>query len=47
MSQDQHFQAVMHQFSNAQIKVIENAGHWLHAEKPQQVIDEISRYMEV
>lgn len=43
--QDQHFEAIAQQFPHAQIKMIENAGHWLHAEKPQQVINAINEYL--
>lgn len=45
ISQDKHFESITEQFPHAQIKVIENVGHWLHAEKPQQVIDEINDYL--
>jgi len=33
------------QFPLAQLKTIETAGHWLHAEQPQLVIDEIKAYL--
>jgi len=33
--QDKHRQEVMRLFPNAQLKIIANAGHWLHAEKPE------------
>ncbi|MFH7766988.1 alpha/beta fold hydrolase [Acinetobacter sp. BSP-28] len=45
ISKDEHFDAIKQQFPHAQIRVIENAGHWLHAEKTQQVIDEIMLYL--
>lgn len=45
ISKDEHFDAIKQQFPHAQIRVIENAGHWLHAEKPQQVLDEIMLYL--
>lgn len=32
--QDKHRETVMRLFPNAQLKIIANAGHWLHAEKP-------------
>ena len=32
--QDKHRETVMRLFPNAQLKIINNAGHWLHAEKP-------------
>ncbi|WP_425919118.1 alpha/beta fold hydrolase [Acinetobacter sp. TSRC1-2] len=46
ISKDEHFNAIKQQFPNAKIKVIEGAGHWLHAEKPQQVLDEINQYLD-
>ncbi|MGE8559701.1 MAG: alpha/beta fold hydrolase [Acinetobacter sp.] len=46
ISKAQHFDAIQQQFPNATIKVIEEAGHWLHAEKPQQVLDEINVYLD-
>ncbi|MEC4089290.1 alpha/beta fold hydrolase [Pseudoalteromonas rubra] len=33
----QHRDAIMQSFSNARAKIIQGAGHWLHAEKPQAV----------
>ena len=45
ISKAQHFNAIQQQFPNATIKMIEGAGHWLHAEKPQQVLDEINQYL--
>ncbi|WP_286824629.1 alpha/beta fold hydrolase, partial [Idiomarina sp. UBA1919] len=32
---EKHQQDVAARFSNASVKVIEGAGHWLHAEKPR------------
>lgn len=40
-----HFDSIKQQFPNAKIQLIEHAGHWLHAEKPQQVIDNIREYL--
>ncbi|AZZ98172.1 alpha/beta fold hydrolase [Pseudoalteromonas sp. R3] len=33
----EHKDAIMQAFSNARAKIIQGAGHWLHAEKPQAV----------
>ncbi|QTL34756.1 alpha/beta fold hydrolase [Pseudoalteromonas viridis] len=33
----EHRDAIMQSFSNARAKIIQGAGHWLHAEKPQAV----------
>lgn len=41
----EHFAAVYSQFPAAEIQLIEGAGHWLHGEKPQQVLSEIQRYL--
>ena len=45
ISKDEHFAAIQQQFPHAKIAVIEDAGHWLHAEKTQQVIDEMNKYL--
>ena len=41
----EHFSAVHSQFPAAQIQLIEGAGHWLHGEKPQQVLQAIQTYL--
>lgn len=46
ISKDEHFIAIQQQFPHAQIAVIEDAGHWLHAEKTQQVLDEMNKYLD-
>ncbi|NRA41194.1 MAG: alpha/beta fold hydrolase [Pseudomonadales bacterium] len=33
-------------FSDLQLKVISDAGHWLHAEKPQLFINTVQRYLQ-
>ncbi|NKB33596.1 MAG: alpha/beta fold hydrolase [Pseudomonadales bacterium] len=33
--QEQHKQEILQLFPNAQVKIIMQAGHWLHADKPQ------------
>lgn len=45
ISKNEHFSAIQQQFPHAKIAVIEDAGHWLHAEKTQQVIDEMNKYL--
>jgi pimeloyl-ACP methyl ester carboxylesterase len=35
---------IFHHFSNAQIETIDDAGHWLHAQKPQVFFDLVSRF---
>jgi esterase len=45
ISKDEHFNAIRQQFPHAKIQCIEDAGHWLHAEKTQQVLDEMNQYL--
>lgn len=45
ISKPEHFDAIKHQFPNAQIYVVKNAGHWLHGEKPNEVLESISNYL--
>lgn len=45
ISKDEHFSAIKQQFPHAKIQVIDDAGHWLHAEKTQSVLDEMNRYL--
>ena len=33
---DSDFETIYHHFSNAEIKTVSNAGHWLHAENPTE-----------
>lgn len=42
ISKPEHFAAINEQFSQEKIEVIENTGHWLHGEKP----DEVIKYMQ-
>lgn len=46
ISTSEHFDAIAQQFPQADIQLIENAGHWLHGEKPQQVLSFIQRYLQ-
>lgn len=41
----EHFAAIQQQFPNAEIKEILNAGHWLHAEKTDEVLLEIQNFL--
>ena len=41
----EHFEAIEHQFPNAEVKEILNAGHWLHAEKTNEVLLEIQNFL--
>lgn len=45
IQKDQHILAIDNQFSNAQIETIKEAGHWLHAEQPNQVISLIQSFL--
>lgn len=44
IQQPEHFAAIQHQFPNAQIHAIENAGHWLHAQKTADVLEQLKAY---
>ena len=33
---EEDYESIKRQFPEAQIEVIENAGHWLHAENPKE-----------
>lgn len=46
VTQDIQVEAVMQQFPQAQIHTIDNAGHWLHAEQPAEVMAEIEAYLQ-
>lgn len=43
ISTTEHFAAIEQQFPKAKIQVVADAGHWLHAEKTQQVLDQIKK----
>jgi pimeloyl-ACP methyl ester carboxylesterase len=45
ISTSEHFSAIQQQFPLAKVSLIAEAGHWLHGEKPQQVIEEIQNYL--
>ncbi len=42
----EHQIQVQAQFSNAKAHVIANTGHWLHAEKPQEVLRAVKRFID-
>lgn len=46
ISKVEHFSAIETQFSHSKVKVIEQVGHWLHAEKPAVVNQMISGFIE-
>lgn len=45
LTQAAQMEALQKQFPLATLKTIEHAGHWLHAEQPQLVIEEIKSYL--
>ena len=42
---DSDWDAIQLQFPNAQLETISNAGHWLHAENPQQFYSNVIRFI--
>ena len=36
---------ILEHFPNYQIEFVQDAGHWLHAEKPEAVIQEVRRFL--
>lgn len=45
ISKPEHFAAINEQFSQAKIECIENTGHWLHGEKPDEVIQHMRAFL--
>lgn len=45
ISKPEHFAEINEQFSQAKIEVIENTGHWLHGEKPDEVIKHMQAFV--
>lgn len=43
--QAQHQDAILQRFPHAQVKVVPNTGHWLHAEKPEVVAGVCRRFL--
>lgn len=46
ISKPEHFDAIESQFSHSQVEIIQQVGHWLHAEKPAEVNQLISTFIE-
>lgn len=46
IARPEHFEAIQEHFSHAKIEVIEQAGHWLHAEKTADVLQHIQSFIE-
>lgn len=42
---DIDFIEIQHHFNTAQLKTIENAGHWLHAEKPEAFLTFVNEFL--
>lgn len=42
---DEDYEAIKRQFPKAEIEVIENAGHWLHAEKPKEFYEKTISFL--
>lgn len=42
---DEDYDAIKRQFPKAEIEVIENAGHWLHAEKPKEFYEKTISFL--
>jgi len=45
ISKPEHFTAIDEQFCQAKIECIENTGHWLHGEKPDEVIQHMRAFL--
>lgn len=45
ISKPEHFSAIETQFPKAKIFTIQDAGHWLHGEKPQEVLEQIETFL--
>ena len=43
---DSDFEEIERLFPNSEIETIENAGHWVHAEKPQELLDLILNFID-
>jgi len=43
---DKHFDSIQQQFPNSTIETIKGAGHWIHAEKPNELIQAIHRFLQ-
>lgn len=45
ISKPEHMEALAKQFQHVEVITVEGAGHWLHAEKTQQVLDQLQKYI--
>lgn len=45
ISSSEQLNAIKQQFPQAQLVTIQGAGHWLHGEKPQEVLEHIQKYL--
>ncbi|MFW1857153.1 alpha/beta fold hydrolase [Acinetobacter defluvii] len=45
IGKDIYLNAIHSQFEKADIQTVDNAGHWLHAEQPDQVLNHIFKYL--
>ena len=45
ISKPEHYEAIQQQFPQAEICGIEGAGHWLHAEQPAAVLQQLQLYL--
>lgn len=45
VSKPEHYEAIQQQFPQAEICGIEGAGHWLHAEQPAVVLQQLQLYL--
>jgi esterase len=43
--QDQYLNQIMRQFPQAEFETIGNAGHWLHAEQPEALVQVLQSYL--
>ncbi len=43
--QEEDYTAIHHLFPTATIETIQNAGHWVHADQPKQLLDSVLRFM--
>jgi len=42
---ESHRETILQRFPNARLKIVDNSGHWLHAEKPEIVAKLISKFL--
>lgn len=47
LAQPAYLKATIEQFPYAEIKIVEDAGHWLHAEKTHHVVDIIDEFLNI